>query len=199
MATPDSDVQRVYDDIRKFVTYLAGCNADENNFMLQREEIEGELWVEFVKGIKRYGDLPQEQLLAVLRRMMDNRVAELRYRFYVTHRAAENGMGDIEDMYETPASGVNPEDAAISSERIVQIRDELSDISKKIFDAIVYGNDMIEEHCRLAGWRRAYVYKGGGHVTLQPYLVANALALGISEVKKALAEIRATVRRIEHG
>lgn len=192
--TPD-DIQKAYDDVYRFVRYLASCNSDDNNVMMQANEIEGELWVEFVKAIRRYSHLPYEQLLAVIRRMMDNRVAELRYRHYVTHRKKENGIRDVDDLVEEPYSGVCPEDAAISSERIAQIQRRLSATAREVFIAVIYGDERVTDQCRLAGWRRAFVYKGGGHVRLTPNILANALAKEIDEIRESLAEIEMVVRK----
>ena len=82
--------QEVYVELEKFVHFLASKNANPNNVMMEYDEIVSELMLEMVKGLRAYKDLPKGQLKAVIRRMMDNRVSELRYRFYVTHRVAEN-------------------------------------------------------------------------------------------------------------
>lgn len=195
------ELQKIYDDIRKFVRYLAGRNADSNNIMLQSEEIEGELWVEFAKGIKRYGNLPHDELLAVIRRMMDNRIAELRYKYYLTHRSIYNHMEneDISDIIGVGScvDAVDPETYCIAHDTVEHIAAQLSENARKIFVAIVYGDERITDQCVLAGMRKAYVYKGGGTVRLTPNIVSKALALDIGSVKESLREIKNIVRGYE--
>src|SRR3990167_8635608 len=82
----DSDdklCSEVYDDLVKFVKWLASSNHDDSNIMMDYDEIVGELMLELVKGVAHYKHLERKKLLAVIKRMMDNRISELRYKYYL--------------------------------------------------------------------------------------------------------------------
>jgi len=188
--TADADTaDAVYEDLKKFVRYLAKSNGNSNNVMMAADELEGELWVEVAKGLNVYGELPHNELLAVLRRMIDNRLAELKYRHYITHRAAENNMVDIDGLWDEPDSS-SPEDVVASLEKVRRVRDSLSPMAKQVFDAIVVGDERIMWQCQLAGMRRAYVYANGGTVTINSHIISVALAIDGDKAKACMREIK---------
>ena len=82
----DQSDEGVYKALYKFVLKVCWEKGDPNNIMMDGDELFGELLEEIAKGLKHYADLPYNQKLAVIRSMLDNRVAELRYKYYVTHR-----------------------------------------------------------------------------------------------------------------
>ena len=77
--------EEVYEALERFVHHLALQKAN-GAVLMDRDELTGELFEEMVKGYNHYGHLPKGQLLAVIRKMMDNRIAELTYKYYLTHR-----------------------------------------------------------------------------------------------------------------
>jgi hypothetical protein len=201
----------VYVELEKFVRYLAGRNANPNNTMMEYDEIVGELMLEMVKGIRAYPDLPMNQLKAVIRRMMDNRIGELRYRFYTTHRSAENKMISLsilvnvndEDQlsYNTPTGiqhpveeliedeGADPSTLLDSKERVQETRENLSLTALRVFDAVIYGNNMLAKILLLSSMRASYVF-GSRTTVMKPWHIADALHLSLEEVKGAIKEIK---------
>lgn len=212
----------VYLELEKFVHYLAGRNANPSNTMMEYDEIVGELMLEMVKGMRAYPHLEKDNLKAVIRRMMDNRVSELRYRFYATHRAAENKMISIDvevnvsdaaqldvlhplvDYGETPVEeliediGSNPADIYESADRVRITRTLLSPVARQVFDAVVYGNNMLATLVWLSTQRASCVFKSS-EVNVKPWHIADALRLDERVVKEAFKEIKTTYMEVCNG
>jgi len=214
------DTSEVLERISGFVYWLAQRNVSDAPLM-DAEEIAGELFCEIAKGMRYYEDKPMDELLALLRRMCDNRMSELKYKYYRTHRIAMVYALSIDVLD-------NPEECAPLSERrhlpmgvSVQLGDEVADtatlvesairvqetrrrlslIGQRVFDAVVYPNHNMTQQVLLASMRASAVYKGGGTVKVKPRHVAEALCLSLSVVKRAFTEIRETYKKVreEHG
>lgn len=202
----------VYDKLEKFIWYLAYTNQDPDNIMMEVDEIVGELMLELAKGLKYYDGLPSEQLLAVLRRMMDNRISELRFRYYVSGRRIPVNMTvslDIGDSDERDGRGVvgfsngnggishelvskndsSPESLVESMERVLEVRHKLTDVSQMVFDAVVFGNNQLSEIMFLSAVRAAAVFKNKS-IKIKPQHIADALLMDEKDVRRAFKEIQ---------
>lgn len=220
-----SDIGRdeeTYKQLERFVRYLSSKNNNDRNIMMQSDEIAGELLLELVKGLRAYPNLEMEQLKAVIRKMMDNRVSELKYRFYTTHRGQEKfsisldlevavsdadivstagdavGFGDtlVHELIESPFS--DPQDIYESKERVLETRRHISPVARKVFDAIVFGNNMLAVVLYMSSLRASVIFKHKV-VQIKPWHVADALHLDESVVKEAFREIKSVYAEVLNG
>ena len=180
---------------------------------MEYDEVVGELLEEVAKGIDRYGNLPHAQQLAVIRRMCDNRVAELRYKYYITHRKEARLTLDISifDPDESAAShpshrwlmdnAITVEGVVDSAFRVAETRRRLSSTVQAVFDAAIYPNNRMTTQILLSGKRSAAVYVGGGTVKVRPHHVAEALCITETAARRAFAEIRQIYKEVrqEYG
>lgn len=202
----------VLDELEKFVWWLSGTKHSDDVPLLDEEEIAGELFLELLKGYQYYESKisNKQEMLAALRRTLDNRVSELFYKYTVTHRKAGIGNynldqleGDFQEGHEQPtilnidwelsatliATPASPEILAESNERVQETRARLSVVALLIFDAIMTeDNPLMYQQVVLSG-RRATA-TGRKTVSLKPWHVSEALALDTKTVLKAMEEIR---------
>ena len=202
----DERGEQTYVRLLKFAYWLAGNNQNPHSVMLNFDEIVGELLLELAKGLQHYEDLPDNELDAVIRRMMDNRISELKYRFYKTHRKVELEEDKIEfwdwedrEKWDEIIDGrPNAEDIATSKQRVKDTRDKLSPISKSVFDALIFGNDRLNVELRLSNKRANSVYKNH-KVRVRPHHVADALLISEKQVIKSYNEIREVYQEVCRG
>jgi len=208
------DSGEAFDRISKFVYYLAGRNCSNQVPLMDFDEVVGELLEEIAKGLKRYSDKPMEELLAILRKMCDNRIAELKYKYCVTHRkeaivafpitVIDLGSSE-EEKYggkESPGyswvmrNATSVADEYDSMVRVTETRWRLSPAARDVFDAVVYGDQNLGVQIELSGMRATNVYKSGGTINIKPWHIANALCMPIGDVKEAYAEIRKAYKEV---
>ena len=204
-------------ELEDFIHWLASRRSSEDTIMMDHDELVGELYEELVKGFQYYEghELSKDEMLAVIKRILDNRISELVYKYFVTSR--KDGIGAIPvqqlDEFDDDGSTVLSAEhlqvrtevvvssyAAVNSqsldnlvdsrERVQHTRARLSDAGKIVFDAVLNGHPLLEETIKLVGERAAFVYKTGGTVKVKPWHVADAVGLPLSLVKEAFAEIR---------
>ena len=85
-----SNFQERYNTIARFVVYLAGLNGNPEVIGMEFDDLVSELNLEIVKCDKAYQNLPTEQYKAVMRKVCDFRISELKYRYYKTRRRLGN-------------------------------------------------------------------------------------------------------------
>jgi DNA-directed RNA polymerase specialized sigma24 family protein len=199
----------VVKDIERFVWWLAHRSAS-SAWLMDADEIAGELFLEISKGLEAYSDKEGEELLAILRTMCDNRVYELKAKYYGTHRRLkiemEISLESIDDPDDDDFAASYPLDMISedtsdslyeSHVRVLQTRASLSDNAKIVFDAVCLDNNpRVTEQVRLAGIRASATYKGGGTVRLKPWHLAEALGMSENSVRRAWKEIRDQYRRV---
>lgn len=207
------EMQAVYQDLERFIKFLAVRNAGDFQVLMSSDELIGELNIEFVKGFAAYNHLPKEQLKAVLRKMFDNRIVELKCRFYETHRKSEKTIISLDiDVCVADISQVSPYHQGSSSEdatpveelvegdpdsaelveskdRVLATREMLSPTAKKVFDALVFGNQALAQVMYLVCQRAAKVFKESSP-NVKAWHIADALNLDEEEVKIAIKEIK---------
>lgn len=189
-----------------FVKHLAGRVAsDTGDVLFTFDELVGELNEELVKGIRYYEKKGlafdsdgTEQLKALLRRMMDNRIAELRHKYYGTHRVHAKFNISIEmelDIYEDGSleetipdeSSPSPEDILLSLDRVNRTRAKLSPMAKTVFDACLKGNVRLDQLMLLSAIRAKTV--GSKPKVARPAIVADALMEDERLVRRMFKEI----------
>lgn len=197
--TEPLDQDEFVHEMEKFVYWLAQKNTGQIT-MMETDEIVGELMLEMAKGLQHYANLPMEQLKAVIRKMMDNRIAELRHREYGTHRALGIGALCLDydphdeskiDMMMTHVDIPDPasvEELCESMERVELVRKHLSPIAQQVFDAVIFGNDRLNSVVSMSAIRHHTRFSRGS-LKLKPWHVADALFMDLRDVKKAFAEI----------
>jgi len=202
----------IYGDLVKFVKWLASSNHDEKDIMMDYDEIVGELLLELVKGVAHYKELPREKLLAVIKKMMDNRISELRYKYYLTHRKAhalqisiERGRDGVVTEDEYSAEDLLDIEAEESVEGIIeskdvvkQVRSRLSPDSLKVFDTVVVGNNpRMLQFIALNAERAKYVSGvRAGKMKITKDIVANAAVLPRRVVRRAYREISSVYKEV---
>ncbi len=191
----DKRGEQTYVRLVKFAYWLAGNNQNQHSVMLNFDEIVGELLLELAKGLQHYEDLPDDELDAVIRRMMDNRISELKYRFYKTHRKVEleaNEFWSWDDCSEWENSvegSPDAEDIAESKHRVKATREKLSPIARRVFDALIYGDDRLNQQLQISNMRASTIYKNH-KVSVRPHHVADALLISEKQVTQSYDEIR---------
>lgn len=191
--------EKVYDELIKFVHWLAKQNEDLQNPMMWADEIVGELLIELAKGLDHYAELPEDELLKVLRKMMDNRISELKYKYYITHRKGHVGSVSTQDsaVAETVESdGASPEEVVLSRERVKAVREKLSPIARDVLDVVLQWDDRLAQVMELSIIRAKFVYKKTSKVKVRPHNVADALFMDDKQVKHAFREIKAVYREV---
>lgn len=193
--------------IEKFVWWLAHRSAS-GVWLMDAEEIAGELFLEIAKGLQMYSDRGDEELLAILRKMCDNRIFELKAMHYGTHRRLKVTMEisleaidepDEDDFAAYPKDMIGDDTSASlydSHLRVLQTRAALSEEAVVVFDAICFDNQRMADQIKLTGMRASHIYKGGGSVRVKPYHIAEALGMPESTVRKAWREIRDQYRKV---
>lgn len=202
MTVPYATDEGIVDLLRRFVYYLANeASRGHTTPLMSPDEIIGELMYEIAKGIKVYRDKPLDELLLLLKRMCDNRVSELRYRYYVTHRKAATASYTISVCFLDRDTCDDHEfvggyqdysfgEILASRWRVDETRRRLSQSAKQVFDAVVYGNTNIGDQIYLSGMRSSQVFKNGGSVRLKLRHVAEGLCMDLVDVRQCFGEIR---------
>ena len=183
-------------DMIPFVHYLAARNAGDS-ILMEYDELVGELYLELVKGVQYYADknLSNDQLKAVLRKILDNRISELRYRYYVTHRAAAMSALSLSDdgCEFISADDPTPDQVYASKELVESVRAALSETAQQVFDAVVLGaSDMLGTLVWLSCVRANTVHANSKAV-MKYWHVASALGLEENDVRQAFKEIKAVM------
>ena len=211
--TGESD-EAIYERLIKFIMMLCNQNHNPNYPMMEYDEIFGELLEELAKGLKHYKDLPVNQKLAVIRRMLDNRISELRYKYYVTHR--KQSINDVsyeqkleeEDSHSSTNKEANsvamdriteepmPESLMMSVDRVSETRKGLSPTAMSVFDCLVHGNNPRLENILAIHVKRASTRTMRAQMIIKPWMVADAMLLSEEEVNKAFIEIRTAYRKV---
>jgi DNA-directed RNA polymerase specialized sigma24 family protein len=191
----DSDVMV---DLQRYVGKMAMMNQVGP---LTQEDVESELWIEIVKGLKHYADLAdKEHKKAVLYRMVKNRLGELKYRYYITHRSAENVTEDLDAIGESVMDDAsNPETIYSSMERVEAVKAKLSPSALSVLEAILYDRSENLAQVLIMAMTRASAIYAQPSVNLKPRHVADALRISEKEVQKAFAEIKKAYREVCNG
>lgn len=201
--------EEIYNELERFVLWMANRNGSDVDVLMESDELVGELLLEMAKGLRTYSHLPKDQKKAVIRKMMDNRISEIRHRVFGTHRrlglspirldqetdlADATGIQDgayrqhghfvVEELVEEEGS-----DPYESIENVSLTRQLLSENAKKVFDAVIYGNERLGNLARLSGKRHEAVF-GTDRVRIKTWQIADSLLMEPRQVRRAIREIR---------
>jgi len=181
---------KLFEDLQGLVNWFASRNTNPNNVMMSFDDIKQELEIELVKGIRYYQDKPIGERKKLLKTMLDHRVQELRYRYYKTHRAAENGRVCIDDIEVSADEYATEYD---SKAFIEDLKSRLSPTSREVLDAMLVPNDIIGNTLSLAALRNSKQRKHRARnpwYIIRPWHVAEALGLDLKTCKLCFKEIR---------
>jgi DNA-directed RNA polymerase specialized sigma24 family protein len=198
----------IYQKLEKFVYWLASGNQDPDVPGMEYDDLVQELLVELIKGLHHYAtqNLPMTSLIKLLKTMMDHRVSELRYRYYVTHRNLGRYPLTLsfspDESDEDDAADMIPDDTDIvalceSAERVRQTRLRLSPNALKVLDSVIFGNKRLSMLTAVSAKRSTAIFKRNWANRLRPWHLADALFMPECEVRHALEEIRLTYLKIQ--
>jgi len=207
----------VYDELNGLVHYLAlRYSQSTTEILMDKDEIVGELYLELWKGVQYYHErgLPLPQMISVVKVMLSNRIAELKYRYYKTHRRISqlnisidvtiNGIDvderlDINPSQEFAPTGLSdPADIFDSVDYVNTVRARLDIRTQEVFDAVVYGHEQLMIHVWLSSVRANAAYKTNRNTRIKPYHIASALCRPEDEVKVAMQTISAVMEEVQY-
>jgi hypothetical protein len=185
-----------YDELVNFMHWLAHKHTDDNKALMNHDDIFGELQLEFVKSLNHYGELPRKEFINVTKRMFDNRIGELRHKYYGTHRGIPGIMASLDDSFldDITSDDFCVEDFVESTNFVADIRSELRGIALKIFNMLIYGDERLTELLRLAGMRSSSVFSSRGTIRVKAWHIADVLTIPIAVVTTNLSNIERIVR-----
>lgn len=185
--------EEVFHELEKFVSWVSWNNSEPGaETMMDYDELSGELFLEVAKGIKHYGGkLPLDQLKAVIRKMVDNRIFELKFRYHCTHRklGGLNISLDIEQIGFPVSDSCNVEELYDSGERIGTLSSALSPRAKRVFDAVIFGDERLGNQIKLSAIRANFVHRNPS-IRIRTHLLSEALYMSEREVRSAINEIK---------
>lgn len=196
------DDNDLYEELSRFVYWLSWRECDVNNVMMEFEDLSQELFLELTKGLKHYSTLPSSEKKKVLKTMMDNRIKELKHRYYSTHRARGNNVVSLDDDYAMVSDAENSEE---SLDNMQDLRMKLSPIALEVLDAILYRNPRTSKIIELSRIRYENHIPTRGrqnvcpwHV-IQPWHVVEICGKPLKAVKEAFLEIEKAWLEVYHG
>lgn len=182
-------VEELHARLDKFIKWLAYRRAS-GHILMQADELEGYMYEELVHGWQYYGKrgLSTGALLAVVRRMLDNRIGELVHRFYKTHRSVEATMMNLDDCV-SMADGVSMEERVRSSEKFDKFWNMLDEQEQDIVAALLNFDNRVRQQVILRGYRRSYVF-ASCVVRIDSSLIADALHYSRTDARHLWSSIR---------
>lgn len=204
-------VEEVAEKLRKLIFHISHSKEIPEITLLDFDEIVGELSYEVVKTYRYYENRNKSdgELMLLIKRSVDNRMAELLKKYLYTHRSLGNYPVDLDgltgDDYDdgdmsyydvsvrsaTIKAVMHADDELIASrERVRDTLDRLSPVARHVLEEILSGNDLIAMNVQLSVERAANVYKTRtAKVSLQTWHVADSLGLDVAVVRDAFDEI----------
>lgn len=154
-------IDALYNALQQHISKLANAVRSPTQILMERDEIVGELSYELVKGWLYYKDrdLPDAELLSVVCRMLQNRIAELQTMFYYTHRKSSGESLSIEDEgFDVPDTSCAEEyyESAIRVRRFFNV---LSDVECAVVRALLGDDRRIRQQLIVRNMRRSFVFK----------------------------------------
>ncbi len=192
-------VASLYDALQQHISRLANATKSGTQVLMERDEIVGELSCELVKGWLYYKDreLPDDQLLAVVCRMLQNRLAELQTMHYYTHRkAAGTSSSTDEPGFDVIDYAATPEEYVESATRVARFFASLSSEEAAVVRALIGDDRRIRQQLIIRTMRRSFVYKNTT-IKYDYKLVADALHMTHCEAKAIWFSI--TEKWRQHG
>jgi len=182
-----STADQLYDRLTKYMWWMSHRCAT-GHILMQVDELYAELCVELVAGWERYGpqDLPANELLAVVRTMLWNRIYELRQRFWSTHRCVEGGMLRLEDEVVGEDSPATLTDSALRVDKFIS---SLTAEELEMLKAIMFPDYRVGQQIRLRAMRRSFVFETTT-IKLDYRLMAEALHWPIDKAKRVWKQLK---------
>lgn len=176
-------VEDLHARLERYIRWLASVRATDH-ILLRQDELVGYLSEELVHGWLYYSKngLSAGELLAVVRKMLDNRVSELMYRFYKTHRMAEANIADLDDV-DNVSTGCSLEDFLDSKDRCSRFYESLAEAEKRIVDVLLNFDNRVRQQIILRAYRRSFVFQSPV-IKVGYRVVADALHMNRAETKR---------------
>jgi len=180
----------LFQELQGLVNWFAYHGSNPENVMLSFDDVRQELMIELMKGLRYYEDKPLPEKRKLVKTMMDRRVKELHYRYYVTHRGLGNSavqLDDIEFVAETVATDAD------SHEFIETLSEKLSLESKKVLEVIIKPSSAMAATLSLSALRYKQLNKVRNRkpwYLIQPWHVAEVLGMDIRKCRLCFNEIR---------
>ena len=154
-----SSVVALYEALDAYVHWLAYRREVSTHVLLRRDELEGELYLEIVRGWVIYAPkkLQGDELLAVVRKMMDNRITTLYRKYMLTHREAELHVVCVDDVLRL-SSDRNTEAYVDSREKVAAFFDLLLTDERAVVDALLGDDVRVWQQLLLRTMRKAFVF-----------------------------------------
>jgi hypothetical protein len=187
----DDKFSIVYERLEKFV-YLLAWENEGKDVLMEFEEIVGELQFEMVKGFQHYEHLPVDELVAVIKTMLRNRVSELIYRFYLTHRQAAANSVQLGVLDEVVAHNtISPERSVEFYEALSKLRSMLSDEALRVLDVVIGTMDGVDSQRMELAIKLSSIRSRDNNacVVMRPSHIAQALLIPEKTVKVHLRNI----------
>lgn len=188
----------LYDELLPFAKFLAR-KFQSGDILVSQEDVVGELLVEFVKAYNRYQDKGYVDIIKISKTMMNYRVSELRYRYYVTSRKNSitdysldlDEVGeDIPQLHETVADDTLPLECQYEGIQFWNdLLEAVSSTTRDILNLIMVPNARLVMLLKTSEMRAEYVNKNGcKNVSIKPKHIADALFIDEEQVMLSYKE-----------
>lgn len=203
----DAIAIRLYEDLVRWLRWLASTEQIRGNWLLNADDIVGECYFVIVKIARSYIYKPYEEAVLVCKASAHNAIGSLKHRVCISHRKTEFSMhsleepvSDEEDMMLGEVIGeaenafgsnysVNPESWVAAMEEFVEKLEHLSELDLRVLAALLGYDENTGRQLRLSRARRAFVYKDAP-VTVTPQLVSRAMGESLEAVIESYENIR---------
>ena len=179
----DDKFTKVYDEVKKLITYLAK-NNNSDAIGMEFDDIVQELNIEVINMVKKYEDKEVAELVLICKRILYNRIAELKYKYYLTYRnpAKYLALDDITNFGDK------------DTYKFSDIRDLLSEKAKEVYDEVFcegarLNNIMMEVTIR------AYENYSNPNVHVKVRHISQAVNMKPVVVKSCLFEIKSIMEK----
>lgn len=175
-----------YEYAHKYAEYLAAIHHNPVKWLLDYDELYGEMLLEYAKSINVYlYTRPRPEYYKLLRSMMWYRVKELKAKTFGTHRDVEYSAHCLDEDYDWMeiSSGVKPF-------FLFEVLENLSPLARQMVDMVVHPTDEMEKAlARYIEYRNGLYVHGAGVNGIPPKIFAEVLGESISTIKEAYQEI----------
>jgi hypothetical protein len=180
----------LFQELQGLASWFAYRGSNPDNVMLSFDDVRQELMIELIKGLRYYSDKPLPEKRKLVKTMLDHRVQELHYRYYLTHRAAGNNPVQLDEIEYVAEEG----DMSMESyEFIEMLSQKLSPESKQVLETILNPSHIMAATLSQAKLRSEQQKKQRTRkpwYLIQPWHVAEVLGWDVKKCKLCFKEIR---------
>lgn len=182
--------QQAYRDLVRYAKWLSSMNYVKDHWMLNFDDLMAEALLALARCIEKYlDDRDYNEFLMIARTSMFNAIKTAKYKALMTYRKMELHAPSLDDENYDVEGGVDPAVYYDSTERILQLMNQLSSGAYKVLNALLGGDPRVGMHIELQRMRRNNVFKDPT-ISLTVRVLSHALCMKEIEVKSAMQEIR---------